>query len=416
MGRAERRAGERVTGRAVLYGIEPAREPLPLFAERWPSGARAAVVFTDHADRTDPEALRALLHGDSRPLCRADGRRGFLGHGVRLTKSLFLHARRGGLEDPETRALAEELLAAGSEVASHSVTGERDDREAVRAALPALSLFRVVTWIDHQPYTNCEAISSEGWRDGGTFGIRDLLALAGFRWIWEAGDVAGFAPEPRLVNLFAVGDRGAADPPIYPLPLDRRLWVFASSLFYGTAAAMGGAVGEEPLARLEAERGLFVGHTYLSASARTTTRPEHLARLVVRDRPGGGLEIDPAFDAALGRIAAHARAGALATMTLADAADRLRRLGDVEVRYLAGGAAAVENRGAADLAGLTLAVPAGGVELAVEGVRAEGTGAEPGRSRVWFDLPAGGRAVVRASRGGLPLPFLPDPTAAVVTR
>ncbi len=403
LGRAVRAAGEEVRARARLYPLVPGRAPLPLVLERWPGGARAAFVLTDHADRTDPAALRALLHGDSRGVCRAEGPRGLLGHGLRITKSFFSRARRGGLDERETRELAEELRAAGSEVATHSPTAEADDREAVEAAVPGWRRLGVVTWIDHQPYTNCEAISSEGWRDGGRHGVRDLLAAAGIRWVWEAGDVAGFGREPRLENLFAVGSPGDAVPPVFPLPVDRRLWAFASSMFQGPPRSLAAALSGEALDRLERERGLFVGHTYLSASPRTTARPELVAGLVVREIGGGALELDPDFDEALGRVAERVRAGTMASLTLDEAAGRLRDLGSVQVRYRADGAAVVENLGERDLAGLTVSVPAGGIDLAVEGAGVLGRSSEEGSSRVWFDLPAGGRALVRAGHGDLPL-------------
>ena len=401
LARMVRRPGESVAARATLYPLLAGREALPLVVERWPSGARGAVVITDHADRTDPVALQALLHGDSRLVCRPGGPRGLLGHGIKITKSFFLHARRGSLDEPETRRLAEEILAAGSEVASHSPTGRADDREAVRAALPALAALGVVTWIDHEPYTNCEAFSSEGWQEGGRYGIRDLLAAAGFRWIWEAGDRGGFGV-PRLENLFTVGDPGVADPPIYPLPVDARLWVFQSTMFQGGPGALAAALSDAALDRLERERGLFVAHTYLSASPRTTSRPELLSRLVVRELPDGALELDPLVDQALGRIEARVRAGTLASMTLVEAAERLRDLGEVEVRYLDDGAAEVDNHGALPIPGFTVAVPAGGMELTADGARVDGSASEPDRTRIWFDLPAGGRVVVRAGQGALP--------------
>jgi hypothetical protein len=418
LGRTHRRAGERSEAHAMLHLLAPGAAPLPLVIQRWAAGARAAVVFTDHADRTDPKALRALLYGTSAaPIVAAPTEpSGFLGHGVRLTKSFFVRARRGGLlGDPETRALAEALRAAGSEVASHSISGGADDREAVRAGLPVLQAFGVVTWIDHEPYTNCEAVSSEGWRAEGRYGIRDLLALAGIRWVWEAGDVGGFRAA-ELVDLFSARRPGEPDPPCYPLPIDARLWVFDSTMFYAPPAEMAAALSDAALARLEARRGLFVGHTYLSASARTTTRPEHLARLVVREGPGETLVLDPAFDAALARIARHVREGRLASLTWAEAGDRLRAISEVAVVYLADGSARLENRGAAPLLGLTLEVPA---EVAIEadGARLLGRAAEPGRSRAWLDLAPGQNAVVHAvASGGAHVPFLAPRAGATLAR
>ena len=413
LGRTHRRAGETVEASATLFALAPGVVALPIVPERWPAGARAAVVFTDHADRTDPAALRAILYGSSATPGAAPPAGGFLGHGVKLTKSFFVRARRGGLDgDPEARALAKALRAAGSEVASHSISGGPDDREAVRTGLATLQALGVVTWIDHEPYTNCEAISSEGWRSEGRYGIRDLLALAGFRWVWEAGDLGGFR-RAEVVDLFSARAPGEPDPPIYALPIDPRLWVFSSTMFYAPPAELAAALSDAALDRLEARRGLFVAHTYLSASARTTTRPEHLARLAVRPGPGGTLVIDPALDAALGRLGRRARDGHLASLTWSEAGDRLRALGAVHVAYLPDGEARVENRGAAPLLGLTLAVPAE-VELIVEGAAVAGRSAEPGRSRVWIDLAPGRSALVRARRGGAPVPFLPASAGATL--
>ena len=106
-----------------------------MVVERWPAGARAAVVLTDHADRTDPDALRAVLWGSSDPRAEGGIGAGLLGRGLRITRTFFVHARRGALDDPEIRLLAEDLAGAGSEVALHSVTPERDDRDAVSAGL-----------------------------------------------------------------------------------------------------------------------------------------------------------------------------------------------------------------------------------------------------------------------------------------
>ena len=410
--RTPRRAGEESRGRATLYLLRPGEVRIPLVAERWPSGASAAVVFTDHADRTDPEALRAVLVGDSRPVCRAAGPGGFVGRGLRLTKSFFVRARHGGLEDPETAALARDLARAGSEIASHSPTAAPDDREASAPALAKLRRFGAVTWIDHQPYTNCEALSAEGWRDEGPFAIRDLLVAAGFRWVWEAGDVSGFGEEPAVVNLF-LPDRASAPPPAFPLPFDPRLWAFGSTMFQGSPEGLGRALSDEALGRLEAERGLFVAHTYLSASPRTTSQPGLLGRLVVRPVPGG-LEIHPEFDAGLARLAARVDAGAIASLTWDEAGSRLRALGDLEVEYAPDGSATVSNHGAEPLLGLTLGAPAPLKALEADGVAVHAASDE-GVVRAWLDLPAGRTVVLRATDGASPVPFFrPLPAAVVV--
>jgi hypothetical protein len=102
-------------------------------------------------------------------------------------------------------------------------------------------------------------------------------------------------------------------------------------------------------------------------------------------------------------------AGRLATLPWAEAGDRLRALADVEVRYLPDGAAEVVNHGDFTLGGLTVALPGAGLELWVDGQPAPGRQEVAGVTRIWFDLPAHARRVVRASRQLTPVALLPTP-------
>jgi hypothetical protein len=396
-------AGSVVRARATLVPLPAGGGFLPVIPERWAAGARAAVVFTDHADRTDPLALRAVLFGVSDADDPAYRKGGFFGHHLKLTKTFFASPGVGSLADPEARALADEIAAAGSEVGAHSITPQRDPRPIVARFLARFARWHPATWIDHQPDTNCEAITSHGWRDDPRFGIHDLLAGAGFGWVWGATDVSRFA---RVRNLFEPERRTAALPPIYPLPADPRLWVFTSTWFYGKAERLAQALGDAALDQLERERGLFVAHTYLSASPRTTLRRRDLVkRDVVIPRAGGGFAIQPQFEQALARLGRRVAAGSLASMTMAETGDRLRALESLAVSYRADGSAAVRNNGSRPLAGLTVAVPAE-VAMSARGARLLGHREEPGRTTAWFDLPAGHEVVLTATAsGGEPVPL-----------
>jgi len=403
--RTRRHPGQRDGAAAQLLALRPGAPVHPLVPERWPAGARAALVLTDHADRTDPAALRAVLLGFSAPGHPDLGRRGLLPRGLRITKSFFARDRRGGLlDDPEAADLARLLQAAGSEVALHSPGTGPDERAAVGQALRELAPWGIATWIDHQPYTNCEAFASRGWETGGRYGIRDLLVEAGFRWVWEANDLAGFG-RPRLQDLLSAVGPAQAAPPVYPLPLDPRLWVFQSTFFYGAPEALGEALSEEGLDRLEQHHGLFLGHTYLSASERTTRDPAHRARLAVVAAPGGGLQIHPALDRGLARAQRRVERGSLATLTLAEAGDRLRALAGVRVIYLADGAARVENSGPTPLPMLQLHRD-GAAALSAEGPLAGGHAQNAGESHLFFDLGPGESARVEAEGPEGPVPFL----------
>jgi hypothetical protein len=395
--------GDEDRARATLYPVGAAAPLRPVVVERWPAGARAAVVLTDHADRTDPDALRAVLWGSSDPRAAGGVGAGLLGRGLKITRTFFVHARSGALDDPEVGRLADDLAACGSEVALHSVTPERDDRAAVLEGLVRVAAWRPATWIDHQPYTNCEALSSRGAGEG-PFGVKDLLAEGGIRWVWAAGDIEGRSG-CHLVNQLG-GPPDEARPAIFPLPTDDRLWVFRSSMFHAAPAELAAALSDAALSQLEAERGLFVAHTYLGPSSRTTRSADQRARLAVVEGPGA-LAIHPALDAALARLAARVRQGRLASMTWVEAGDRLRSVGEVEVTYRPDGAAEIHNRGAAALDGLTVAVPATDLELALEGAALLGREDDGGVARLWFDLGPGERAVLRAWDGLDEVPLLP---------
>ncbi len=404
--RAPRRAGDEDRLTATLYPRAPG-DLGPLVPLRWARGAGGAVVLTDHADRTEAGALRAVLYGHSDPRAEGGAGAGLLGRGLAFTRTFFASGGAGTLEEPAVAALADRLVAGGSEVGLHSVTERRDDRPAVRAGLDAAARWAPSVWIDHEPYVNCEALSARGATGDAAFGVADLLEDAGVRWGWAAGDVAGFR-KVELADLFQAAPPGAPCPVVYPLPGRPGLWIFQTSFFYARPAELGAALSDEAFDRLERGQGLFVGHTYLGAGPSATRGATAESRLAVHPAPGGGLAIDAALDEGLARLAARVAGGRLASLTWTEAGDRLRALGEVEVRYREDGTAEVLNRGAAPLAGLTFRAPAPGLEWWVDGQPA---GASPDGARLWLDLPAGGAAVVRATRNLVPVPLLTLPAA-----
>lgn len=408
-----RHADEAVELRAMLYLLAPDATASPLVVERWAAGAKAAVVFTDHADRTDPAALRAVLWGASNQADPRYGHGGFLGHGLALTKTFFGSGGPAALAtNAPARDLAQALVAAGSEVGSHSPSPVNDSRATVQDSLSAFAPYDTVTWIDHEPYINCEAVSVRGWDTGSDAGIVDLLVQAGYRWVWTGSDATELAGN-ALTDLFG-GDPSAAMPVIYPLPPEPRLWVFRSVWFYSTASAFAAAISDRALDALEARRGLFVGHTYLSPSAATTQTHEHLAELYVRTQPDHEYTLDPGVDQALGRLAERARAGTTRTMTWRDAGDRLRALAGVTVTYEADGSATLRQTNGHVLDGLTVSVPRAGVDVRVDGVPLLGSRHDADRTTAWLSLPPNGTAHVRLAGADGAVPFL-TPVRATVT-
>ena len=177
-------------------------------------------------------------------------------------------------------------------------------------------------------------------------------------------------------------------------------------MFHAPPQALAAALSEDALAALERERGLFVAHTYLGPSERTTHSEDQRARIVVVQE-GGGLVIHPALDRAFARLAAHVAAGRLASLAWAEAGDRLRALGEVEVVYRPDGAAEVVNHGAEPIRALTVSVPAAGLDVELEDAARLGREDDAGQARLWFDLGPGERAVLTVSDGLVPVPLLP---------
>ena len=102
-------AGEELRARATLYP----GAPLPLLKARYPEGRRAAFVITDHADQTAARTLRALAGGTSDANDPRWGQTGLLGHGLAITKALWLRSgdprapRRPGLSPKAPLTISE---------------------------------------------------------------------------------------------------------------------------------------------------------------------------------------------------------------------------------------------------------------------------------------------------------------------
>lgn len=125
--------------------------PTPAVLARLPFGAEAALTITDHPDFDDEERFRVFAHG-------ANGGRGWVGRGLRLTKSVFAiesdsvpRTPAPTLERPQYRALLDELHAEGSEIAPHGVNESGNvGPERFRRALAGLAeRYRPDSWIDH---------------------------------------------------------------------------------------------------------------------------------------------------------------------------------------------------------------------------------------------------------------------------
>jgi len=382
---------------------------LPLVA-RFPRGAQAALTLTDHADQSTAAKLEALAFGATGAV--AAGRLGpaypgLVNRGLSYTKSVFVRRVPGYAEqlDGDTyRALVDRLQKSGVELGLHSVSGGLDRRERLRRLLPT---FRAVssgkTWIDHQPATNCEALSNQGWDPRSRYHSLDLLVEAGLRHFWSGEDI----PAPRSsLNLLWPERAGRPRPLLYPFALraattrGEELWLFASSPFFLDRVEVVDALREEALVRLEREHGLFIGHVYLDTFQRPGGRFARRSLLQFGDGPGR-YRLRPEVDAAFQRLAAHQAGGRLWVCGVDALVEFLSGRAAVELRPgQRPGELLLVSHAPRPLHGLTLRLPSGVVgRVSVDGSPPLGERQiEGGQRQIWFDL--GANATSRVRLGG----------------
>jgi hypothetical protein len=385
---------------------------LPLLG-RFPRGARAAVVFADHADQSSAAKLEALAFGATGAVAAGNlGPQypGLVNRGLSYTKSVFLRQVRGyarQLDSPEYRQLVQLLQRSGVELALHSPSGGPDPRAGLRRLLAeyrALSPGR--TWIDHQPATNCEALSAQGWNPRSPYHSLDLLLAAGLRHFWAGEDVTA---APGSLNLLWPERSASRRPLLYPLALQpaapgQEAWLFSSASFFLDRDQVARALSEQALLRLEQEHGIFIAHVYLDTFKKPPHRLGRRSLLQLgdgRDR----YKLRPEIDEAFRRLAAHQATGRLWVTGVDGLVDHLSGRAAVELRPGQAGELLVRSRAAHRLRALTLRLPGGG-RIKLDGAPPAGVQQGEQQSRrsdpsiapggeLWFDLEPGGTRRLR---------------------
>lgn len=433
---------------------------VPLFKARYPEGRSAALVITDHADQTAAPTLRALAGGTSDTAAPSWGKGGLLGNGLLITKALWLSSgepapapllsapvaaapasrptpgkpvrlRRpsktlqsfrqryerpqvdptgGGrpqLDDPEVAELAERLARAGWELAPHSATPLRDERDRTEEALQFFDRWKARTWIDHQPYTNCEALINRGYQSG-EFGIVDLLAQHSYGYAWSGMDIP---PSPTL-NLLAPRHLDRYAPVLWPAGrlwpgTPAGLWLFSSMTTYIDSAKFFSLYKKKSLDQLERERGLHIAHTYLE-SFHPPGSMFAKRNLMVPGRHPGEIVPHPKLAELFQQLAARVRRGTLWMPTLQQLGDHMRGMAGVMVRLGSDGSATLRAERA--LTGATFVIPAAGLRVLIDGQPVKGISHTRTETSFWVDLPEGKPVRVNLlDAAGKPLSILRAP-------
>jgi hypothetical protein len=390
-----RKAGDATELEARLHlGAGPGILPL-----RYPDGRRSALVFTDHADQSDANRLRTLMYGRSDAGPGAPG--GFVGHGLGMTKTVFHRSRYRQplqLSDPEYAAEVSRLVQAGIEVGPHSVGDGPEKREKTAESLPAYeAIGGAPVWIDHQPSTNCEALSNRGALPSDRHYVVDLLKGAGYRYAWAGTDVR----EPADgINLFEPDRPESRTPVLYthkvvdpdsrtPLRLFSAVWrLYPPDEFLARYS-------KARLDKLEADRGLHIAHSYLDAHSGAG----RLAGKTLMHRDGDVLVLLPEVEAWLGRLETRQAQGRLWVAGVVAVADHLVAMSRVRVAGVAG---RVRLESPQAVKGASFLIPGGvvGIELDGEAVPESKLRVEAEGTVVWLDLAARHRRELTWSAGG----------------
>jgi len=200
-------AGQSIQVELFLSSSEAADE-LPAIISRYPRGAEAGFVLTDHCDYDTEARIRSFLHG-------GEDTRGWLGRGLKITKGVFSLSSTppdrppaASLEDPQYRTLVRELYEDGSEIAPHALNESNNIHP--RAFQMALDRFarewNPATWIDHG--SSFDYLYAMGGGEHPDYMLLRELKAKGFSALWSYQDTPTNAC--RTLNLIApaVSDLG----------------------------------------------------------------------------------------------------------------------------------------------------------------------------------------------------------------
>ncbi|MFO0573555.1 MAG: hypothetical protein U1A78_06135 [Polyangia bacterium] len=401
-------AGLPITKALWLSSGEPA--PAPLQPEttfvstrpvRTSSSALVSAARSEHAESTEHAA---------RPAPRASLSRSMITFRQRYDRPQVdpTGGGRPQLDDPEVAELAQRLFKVGWEVSPHSATPQADGRERTTEALDFFARFRSRTWIDHQPYTNCEALVNRGYQKG-PYGIVDLLLAHGYGYAWSGIDVS---PSPNL-NLLNPrrGDRYA--PVLWPsgrlaAGTPSGLWLFSSMMTYIESARFFALYKKKSLDQLERERGLHIAHTYLEAFHPPGSMFQK-RNLMVPGKRSGEVLPHPKLEELFQALKARVQRGTLWVPTLHELGDYARSLTGVTVRLQPDGSATLRAEQA--LTGATFVVPRPKLRVLIDGKPARGLRHARGETSFFTDLPEGRPVrVTLTDESGRPVSLL-RPTA-----
>ncbi|AKB74741.1 hypothetical protein MSLAZ_1480 [Methanosarcina lacustris Z-7289] len=203
-----RNAGDTRTSSLDLPLSSPQLTPMPV-----PSGCLGALIFAEHADYTDHDSLRTVMYGTNDTNNSIYGTKGFIGHNLNATWSVFAVSSFGGegLDSPELKSITDDMYNHGFEITPHSLNARVNDdlpnRADAETYLPwYYTNYSCRNWIDHGLASGARNVElkSCGWDPASKYYIMDLFQQYHIPYAWAFVDVT---PEnnPSTSKISSVG-------------------------------------------------------------------------------------------------------------------------------------------------------------------------------------------------------------------
>jgi hypothetical protein len=322
-----------------------------------PGGARAAFIWTEHADLTTVQSHRAVCYGRSTISRSADAIGGFVKAGVPVTKTLFYaNPNKKKLPDgvglqatltgtPKLFDLVQDLHRNGWDIGIHSPQPDNSTRELNEEAVAFFDReFDATTWIDHSCAVVFNGVSALGLIPNQPHYTADLLEKHGLRFVWQFGCEDG--AEHFLGGLSILQTR-IGDWTMSPLTWTNP--IAPGLTFWPTSAGADiAAYSDEQLDELIAEQGVAIVHTYPASHMPPGKDSQYFD--IGED---GTITTSAQFEALLKRFVD--RRPQLQTITIRTLCEHLEAIAAVLVDPADGGWR-VTNRGDKDIPSLPLAV------------------------------------------------------------
>jgi hypothetical protein len=325
-----RNAGVKRASSLELPLSSPQLTPMPV-----PSGYLGALIFAEHADYVDHDSLRTVMYGTNDTKNSTYGTKGFIGHNLNATWSVFAVSSPvgEGLDSPTLKAITDDMYAHGFEIVPHSIADSGNGYPTRAMAVTYLpwyvTNYKCRNWIDHGLGGGLRNIGlkSCGWDPTSPYYIMDLFQQYNIPHAWSFIDRTDIEPADGGLSTSKISSVGLPVDIVWQntnlaFPNGTPLYQWNSSF-----AAEGIALDyftNNSIDNMLSTYGVCIWHDYWPDNA-----SYYLNYYYVRSKP---YIINANFDSLLTNISAKKQAGKLWNPTVSQYIDYWIAARNVEVR------------------------------------------------------------------------------------